>query len=134
MILMCRTCRGFLLLDIIMAILILTVAFLLTLGMIPFSMRAGEEASLHSIGLHLCEQEMERVLYAGYNQVGNYTVQSSFQQTTNGNSQTLDFTTKVSAVKLSAFSNAMYQVDVTTSWNYGPRTVSENLETLIYHP
>ena len=126
--------HGILLLDLIVAILVLTVAFLLALGMIPFSMRATEESGLHSIGLHLAEQEMERVVYAGYNQAHSYHVNSSFSESTSGEQQTVAFTTTVTVQSLATYANAMYQVDVSCSWTYSSNTRTENLETMIYHP
>jgi hypothetical protein len=126
--------RGVLLLDLVIAMLILAAAFMMALGMIPFGMRANAEGRLHAIGLHLAEQEMEHVIYGGYNQAHNYNVNASFNETTNGMTQAVPFTTQVTVQKMASFSNQMYQVDVCCEWTYASRPVSECLETMLYTP
>jgi Tfp pilus assembly protein PilV len=127
---------GFLLLDLIMAVLVLSVAFLMCLGMVPFSMRAAQEAQLRSIGTALSRQAMDYTLYQGFNQVAAlYQLPPTVvQETENGVPFVTTFDTAVYGQWLSGYTNSIYQVDAVTVWTFRDQPRTARFSTVLYHP
>jgi uncharacterized protein with FMN-binding domain len=127
-----RTRRAVLLVDLLMALVVLSVTFLMTLAMVPYSFQANQQAQLHSVGLKLAQQEMERVIYSGFNNVRGYTTTPQMSEQIDGAPQDVQFVTTVNPALVAGTSAQIYQIDVSCQWTYASRTVTESIETLLY--